>query len=139
MQETDLIYGWFKKADDDLRIAEQAIEKMYPKLLEIACFHCQQAAEKSLKGFLVSCGLEPPKTHNLIQLYQMCSKHDPTFISIQGACEELNLYSVVTRYPNSDEITEDDADIAMKEAKKVFAFCSALLRGFLQRPLRECD
>jgi HEPN domain-containing protein len=34
---------WFKKAEDDLRIAKRAFVDMQPKLLGISCFHCQQA------------------------------------------------------------------------------------------------
>ena len=132
MKEADLICGWFKKAEDDLRIADYALDEAYPKLIEIACFHYQQAVEKSLKGFLVSCGLAPPKTHNLIPLCQMFSEHDPAFSAIQSACEELNLYSVSTRYPENDEITEGDAVIAKKEAKKAYVFCVDLISKLQQ-------
>ena len=132
MKEADLICGWFKKAEDDLCIADHALEEVYPKLVEIACFHYQQAVEKSLKGYLVSCGLAPPKTHNLIQLCQMCSEYDPAFNAIQDACEELNLYSVSTRYPENDEITEADAVIAKKGARKAYAFCANLISELRQ-------
>lgn len=42
--------------------------KMHPMPIGIICYHCQQSAEKYLKGFLVLHGMSPPKTHDLNQL-----------------------------------------------------------------------
>ncbi|HCM24964.1 MAG TPA: hypothetical protein DIC34_00180 [Treponema sp.] len=33
-----------------------------PEPIEIICFHCQQAAEKSIKAYLVHLDIRPPKT-----------------------------------------------------------------------------
>jgi HEPN domain-containing protein len=128
MKEADLAHRWLKKAEDDLIIAHHAIEKLFPKQLEIACYHYQQAAEKSLKGCLVSCGLTPPKIHDLIQLCKLCCEYNASFAKIQGACEELTLYGVATRYPDNDEVTEADAITARKEAERVFDFCAGLIK-----------
>ncbi len=47
---------WYKFADMDLAAAE-FLKTMVPTTpIEIICYHCQQAAEKYLKGFLASCG-----------------------------------------------------------------------------------
>ena len=43
--------AWLKKAANDLRAAEE-LQAASPPLLDEAVFHCQQAAEKVLKGFL---------------------------------------------------------------------------------------
>ncbi len=51
---TDLkrtVDSWFAKAHLDLRTANLVLEAE-PPLYEPAVFHCQQAAEKSIKGFL---------------------------------------------------------------------------------------
>ena len=40
---------WFKFADDDL----QAAKKLFGEFNHITCFHCQQSAEKYLKGLLI--------------------------------------------------------------------------------------
>ncbi|MFH1716094.1 MAG: HEPN domain-containing protein [Planctomycetota bacterium] len=55
---------WIEKARSDLLNADNnlaANEVPY----DTVCFHCQQAAEKLLKGFLVARGCEYPLTHNL--------------------------------------------------------------------------
>ena len=46
--------SWLNKASKDLRAAAHDLQAA-PPLLEDVDFHCQQAAEKVLKGFLV-CG-----------------------------------------------------------------------------------
>ena len=54
---------WIEKAEHDLIAAKLIIEHQ-PTILDIACFHCQQAVEKFLKTFLVYKKEEFPKTHN---------------------------------------------------------------------------
>lgn len=46
--------GWFRKAESDLADARRTVASEGP--YDTACFHAQQAAEKYLKGFLVSRG-----------------------------------------------------------------------------------
>jgi HEPN domain-containing protein len=43
--------AWFAKAASDLRAAERALTAR-PPLHADSAFHCQQAAEKAMKGFL---------------------------------------------------------------------------------------
>ena len=44
---------WFDRAQHDWDAAN-FILNMRPVPVEIVCYHCQQAVEKSLKGYLVS-------------------------------------------------------------------------------------
>jgi HEPN domain-containing protein len=48
-----VVRGWLSKAANDLRGAHIDLDAD-PPLIEDALFHCQQAAEKSLKAFLTS-------------------------------------------------------------------------------------
>ncbi len=54
---------WQRLAEMDLNSAEYLLN-MCPTPLEIICYHCQQAAEKYLKGYLVFHGMNPPKIHD---------------------------------------------------------------------------
>ncbi len=45
------IKKWFIVADHDIEAARMIIEDN-PVILDVACFHCQQAIEKYLKAFL---------------------------------------------------------------------------------------
>jgi HEPN domain-containing protein len=49
-----------------------------PPLLEDALFHCQQAAKKSMKGFLSAHDRHFKKTHDLDELGGACESLDPT-------------------------------------------------------------
>jgi hypothetical protein len=48
----ELTRGWLIKANRDLLSARQLAEGELP-LLDTAAYHCQQAAEKAIKGFLL--------------------------------------------------------------------------------------
>lgn len=55
---------WQRLASMDLNAAEHLLN-MRPTPYEIICFHCQQSAEKYLKGYLVIHDITPPKIHDL--------------------------------------------------------------------------
>jgi HEPN domain-containing protein len=122
MSEMDLIFNWFKKAKNDLICAIHLFEDLYPKQMEISCYHCQQSAEKALKGYLLYKGIETPKTHNLVLLCQLCEIVNTEFEEIMDDCSDLTPYAVQTRYPNEIEITECETTIALSKSKNVFEF-----------------
>ena len=131
MSGIDLIVKeWFEIAADELRVAANSFDTMYPKPLEIICYHCQQSVEKVLKGFLTDKGIEPPYIHDLEQLRLMCVEYDSSFESIQEACQKLNIYSASTRYPKRPEILEPDTAFALKEAGRIYEFCADLLPAY---------
>jgi HEPN domain-containing protein len=95
--ELKYIEQWLEKAEHYL-IAAQLIIEIQPIILDIACFHCQQAVEKFLKAFLVSQKQDFPKTHNLDLLLKMCTDISPALEGI----DLLNLedFAVRGRYPH---------------------------------------
>ncbi len=68
--ELDLAHGWLIKAASDLVTGRLVVEGEGP--YDTACFHAQQAIEKSLKGFLVLRRQPVPRTHDLEELQQLC-------------------------------------------------------------------
>ncbi|GEM_PF-3716381 len=71
---------------------------MKPEPLEIICFHCQQAAEKALKAYLVFLEIRVPKTHDLDYLLELCETSEP-IRNLRTITIPLNDYSVITLYP----------------------------------------
>lgn len=69
--QRDLATGWFRKADSDLTTAQLVLNSDGP--YDTACYHAQQAAEKSLKGFLAFRGIAIPRIHDLLELNQLCA------------------------------------------------------------------
>jgi len=115
------ITEWFRFANMDLETAEY-IQGKRPQPLEIICYHCQQSAEKYLKGYLVYKKIEPPKTHDLVDLNDMCADIDKQFNNINKACGALTRYGVQPRYPNELGITENDMRKALEYAKQIRDF-----------------
>ena len=120
--ELEYVAEWFLYADRDLATAE-FLRGMRPQPLEIICYHCQQSAEKYLKGYLIYKGvMEPPKTHNLNLLIDMCLEYDDRFDKIEQACSALTRYGVQPRYPNEIRIAENDTPNALEHARQVQNF-----------------
>ena len=117
--ELEYVAEWLKYAEMDFVTAEHLLT-LRPLPLEIICYHCQQAAEKYLKGYLVFKGaVEPPKTHDLVLLRIDSMETDIRFDSISRACEVLTRYGVQPRYPNEMEITESDMQKALVYVRQI--------------------
>jgi HEPN domain-containing protein len=99
------------------------LEDVYPKEIEIVCYHSQQCAEKALKGYCVSKGTEPPKTHDLIALCHLCMTLEDTFSLMIDNCSRLNPYGVIVRYPNELSVDEVIAKSSVVMAQKIYEFC----------------
>jgi HEPN domain-containing protein len=116
------IREWLYYADNDYITAEHMLG-YYPLPFEVICFHCQQAVEKWLKGFLVGKDItEPPKTHILDILCDMCFDFDERFSEIKSKCETLTKYAARTRYPQESHITELDTRKAFDYATTIRDF-----------------
>ncbi len=62
---------WLFKAENDLESAKILLNSKKP-LYDIAIYHTQQCAEKSLKAYLTFKKMEIEKIHNLILLTNFC-------------------------------------------------------------------
>lgn len=124
MDNQDVAREWFKIAEMDFSSAE-FLQKMHPVPVEVICYHCQQAAEKYLKGFLALKGEEVKKTHDLVQLNKMCQIHEETFKTVKEECLMLTDYGVNIRYPFPMNINETDMQIAVRNALKIKNFVRA--------------
>ena len=116
------IFEWFRFAGVDLATAEFLLD-MRPQPLEQICYHCQQSAEKYLKGYLIHNGVEqPPKTHDLVMLCELCLEFDGRFLDIGKMCSALSVYSVGPRYPDELYIDEGLMEIALQYAREIKNF-----------------
>jgi HEPN domain-containing protein len=104
-------------------------DDMHPKLLDIACFHCQQAAEKALKGFLMYKDQDPPKIHDLETLCELCMEHDISFKTLYDFASALNRYITASRYPVESFITETMTQTAIAQAQAVYDFALSKVPG----------
>lgn len=96
------VRAWLRKAANDLRAAEVDLAAI-PPLAEDAAFHCQQAAEKTLKALLAFHDLPFRKTHSLEELGQACLGLDPTLAPLVDRAAPLTEYAWAYRYPGCPE------------------------------------
>ncbi|MCL1807336.1 MAG: HEPN domain-containing protein [Oscillospiraceae bacterium] len=115
------VWSWFDFADSDLEAAEHLLTLYRPRL-EIICYHCQQAAEKYLKGYLIYRGIFPSKTHDLDSLCKKCFEFNPAFQEILHECVVLSDYGVQPRYPNELHIEEHHMKKALEYARRIKNF-----------------
>jgi HEPN domain-containing protein len=118
---------WLEKSRNDLLSAQILIANT-PAILDTACFHCQQAAEKALKAFLVFKETAFEKSHNLVYLLDLCAIHQREFESLLPQAQLLSPYSVEVRYPG-DAIAPPpgEAQEALTAATTIWNFVLAQL------------
>jgi HEPN domain-containing protein len=121
MDNNDVAKEWFRVAQTDLDSAE-FLQGMRPIPIEVICYHCQQSAEKHLKGFLALKGEIIEKIHDLVRLNKMCHKYTNDFKTIEEDCLMLTDYAVNIRYPFPMDINETDMHLALKSAHKIRDF-----------------
>jgi HEPN domain-containing protein len=119
----ELVKEWFRFASSDLFAARTLFEDIYPKQLAISCFHSQQAAEKALKGYLVSKEVIPPKIHDLKILCKLCIEKDPLFDEILDISSKLTVYCAASSYPGEVDIDEAITEIVLTRAQIIYDFC----------------
>jgi HEPN domain-containing protein len=118
--------AWLVKASNDLRAAE-ALRATAPPLFDEAVFHCQQAAEKALKGFLTWNGRAFRKTHNLEEIGEQCVSIDPALGETVDRAVPLSEYAWKFRYPGSPYQPMPE------EALEALAIARAIVEAVLSR------
>ncbi len=113
---------WLLRAELDMQMARLALEAN-PILGSGVAFHAQQAAEKTLKGYLTAYGRSVAKTHLLLPLIAECSTIEPTFQRFTLAGRTLTPYATEFRYPGSRiEPPEAEARAAYQHATDILQF-----------------
>lgn len=108
------------KAAHDLKAAEQVLLLPDPECpLDTVCFHAQQCAEKSLKGYLTSREIPFEKTHDLGQLFYLCREDAGLMEELRGI-QRMTQYAVDVRYADaiSDDPDRAEAEQAVSLARK---------------------
>ncbi|HET6204945.1 MAG TPA: HEPN domain-containing protein [Planctomycetota bacterium] len=119
---------WRRKAADDLRAAETLLRASDPPIpYGLVCFLAQPAAEKHLKGWLVSRGLAATRTHDLESLVRRASTLEPRFEVLRDLAARLRPFAVAPRYPGDvPEPGEHEAKRAIERAKAIRDFVDGL-------------
>ena len=131
----DYIRQWLEKAIGDLRSARRLASPPDP-ILETAFFHCQQAAEKAVKGYLAYQDRPLEKTHDVEKLVESAESCEPRFAAWRQAAEKLTPYATAFRYPpKPDDPDEEQYREAEQAAAGLLAFVCSLLPEEARPPL----
>jgi HEPN domain-containing protein len=113
--------AWLRKAEEDLAIAEELL-KPAKALCGGAVFHCQQAAEKALKAFLVWHDVPFRKTHDLRELGNACIRIEAALKDAIADAIPLTEYAWRFRYPGEPaQPTKREARAALAAARNLYS------------------
>lgn len=116
-----LVQEWIDRAEGDFNTAvrESRVRKL-PNY-DAVCFHCQQCAEKYLKAFLQQRSTLFPKTHDLIELLELCVSCEHRSESQRESLLRLRQYAVDYRYPG-EAANKEEALEAVRAMREVRSF-----------------
>jgi HEPN domain-containing protein len=126
---TDEVRAWFGKAQRDLRAARVDLDAD-PPLLEDAAFHCQQAAEKAIKGLLVRRDIPFDKTHDIKELATLMPPRDADLQGLARRASRLTAYAWKYRYPG------DEPEPSVHEIDEAVALAEEVVGTFEPRAMR---
>ena len=130
--ETAIARQWLAKAKNDLLCADNNL-KAEQTPFDTVCFHCQQAAEKLLKAFLIAKGQSYPPTHDLLLILENILPITPDAENLRDVLAILTPYAVEVRYPDEAHMpSQQDAVEARDAAAQVFKWLKNALPEILE-------
>jgi len=121
-----LTRDWVKKAENDFKVASQILRRRKDIVPDAACFFCQQSVEKYLKARLIEAAIAFPRTHDLLQLLNLCVQVEPLWSAYAKVVDSMSDYAVDFRYPGHSA--------RLAEARRALKYCRSL-RSEIRRSL----
>jgi HEPN domain-containing protein len=125
-EKTAEVRAWLMRAKDDLRAGDAAMG-VSPPVVSVALFLAQQAAEKAMKGFLTWHDCVFRKTHNLVEIGELCVSIDPSLGPILRQAAGLTVYAWRFRYPGEPNKP------SFEEGKSALALAREVLSEIVSR------
>lgn len=130
-KKIDFIKEWIYEANNDLGLAQFVIDNN-GKYYDLVCFHCQQAAEKFLKAYIIYLRLYYRKVHDLNYLLNVIEKKKKISKSLHKKAEVLNEYSIDSRYPDYWH------DPTLEETKECIEYAKSF-KKFIYNEIKDFD
>jgi HEPN domain-containing protein len=120
-------YEWLDHAQMDIQSARILLS--YGGSSEATAFHCQQAIEKALKGYILFKTGSHVDGHNLTYLCRQAMRQDRGFVEYLDESAQLNRYYIETRYPSDIplEFTQEQILHVLYMAEAMFRHISSLI------------
>lgn len=118
----ELVKSWLIKAKRDLLSAHELSTADTP-LLDTAAYHCQQAVEKALKGYLLFHDIRFEKSHDIVVFILQATDVDPSFSDFMDTARLLTSLAVEYRYPGDYvEPEAEEFQEAYEAARTLYSF-----------------
>ena len=127
---TTRVQAWLRQAESDLAVGKLTEAEGFHSQ---ACYHYSQAAEKALKGILISLGVLPTYSHSLDRLVKEIEQQGINTNSLGDVhLKALSRMKSETRYPQDDEAPVDrfdarDSAQARTTTEQVLTFVKSIL------------
>ncbi len=119
-----MVKAWFQKAATDLKVVK-LVKDQASDVAEASVFHAQQAAEKSIKGFLAFHKVRFPKTHSIEELLKLVAQVDANLQERLKPALILTEYVTKYRYPSS---SEEPVTLSRLELEKAFVLANLVFQ-----------
>lgn len=122
MADSRRFEDWYKKALIDLQGAR--ILRHHDGDNGLVAFHCQQAIEKALKGFILERTNHLLDGHSLVYLCRRAAKLDEFFTGQLKNCAFVNQFYIETRYPADmpDPVEDDEMEECLKITAEIIDY-----------------
>lgn len=113
---------WYNKASKDFNAAKILFE--HEGDYSLVAFHCQQAIEKTLKGYILENTHKLVDGHSLVYLCRQVNNFDTNIRSFLKDCAYVNQFYIETRYPADlpSELDKEDAGECIDIADKLINY-----------------
>jgi HEPN domain-containing protein len=117
-----------RHAQEDARMARGLLD-LNPPSFGGAAYHCQQAAEKLLKGFLVRDNIDFSRTHDLDRLGHAVAGRFPAVLPLVASMRAWTTWGVAYRYPGEAEPEPEPSVEELTKALDSISLLAAALRS----------
>lgn len=126
-EKIDIVRQWIEKGDHDLGTAQ--VTFLYiSRFRDTIAFHCQQAAEKYLKGYLLFLDIPFQRKHSLNYLLGLISTKIEVYDEIYDNASILEDFAVEIRYPDTSiELSDEDIQQALMISKFIRKYVLSLM------------
>ena len=126
-ERIEIVKQWIEKGDHDLGTAQVTFLYL-PKYSDTIAFHCQQAAEKYLKGYLLFLDIPFQRKHSLNYLLGLISTKIQVNYEIYDNASILEEFAVEIRYPDTFiELSDEDIQQAFEISKLIRKYVLSLM------------
>lgn len=125
--DSQVAHEWFDKGDHDL--SDAILLFRHGGFADSVCYHCHQAVEKYLKGYLLLHTEFFIKIHDLPVLLDKCVETNPTMLTLLDEIKFLNQFYIESKYPMDPPVmpSRQEAKRAVEMAETIIKFIHAAI------------